>query len=176
MFLSMLNGAEIILGVDFNKDREKYIAMANATVYTGAIDELFDYSEGALEYRSLRFETSVVDCSNVQGVAVMNFTEREVPYTRRIEHKHFKFGQQPKSVITYEYPVEWKLGDEPYYPINDVKNNSVYHKYLEKTKSLRNFYIGGRLGEYKYYDMQDTIISAMKMVDKIINDRFNNLK
>lgn len=170
---SMLNGAEIILDVDFNKSRDKCMSMANSVIYTGAIDELFDYSEGALEYRSLKFETKVVDCPNVQGVAVMNFTEREIPYTRRIEHKHFKFGQQPKSIVTYEYPAEWKLGDEPYYPINDAKNTAIYQKYLGRAKYLQNFYIGGRLGEYKYYDMQDTVISAMKMVREIINNNQN---
>lgn len=167
---SMLAGSEVLTNVDFNKDRQKWLDSAKTIIYTGPIDELFDYCEGPLEYRSLRFDTVVMDKENLQGVAVMNFTEREVPYTRRIEHKHFKFGSQEKTVISYEYPLEWKPGIEPYYPINDEKNSLIYQKYSERAKLLDNFYLGGRLGEYRYYDMQDTVASAMKLAERLLSN------
>lgn len=165
-FLSnMFGNYEIVLNTDFNSDREYFCKLAGKVLYTGAIDELFDFRFGALEYRSLKFETEILDIDNLQGVAVMNFTDRETPYTRRIEHKHFKFGQQPKTVVTYEYPLTWTKGIEPYYPINDQTNQQKYDQYRALATKNPKILIGGRLGEYKYYDMQDTILSAMRLVD-----------
>ena len=142
--------------------------MADRIIYTGPIDEYFDYKLGYLEYRGLRFETEKMEQENYQGVAVMNFTERDIPYTRIIEHKHFVFGTQAKTVITYEYPSEWHMGEEPYYPINDEKNQQKYAQYKKRAEGLMNVFFGGRLGEYKYYDMQDTIKSALKLAQKIL--------
>ncbi len=135
-------------------------------LYTGMIDEYFGYELGTLEYRSLRFETKEMpEEENYQGNAVVNYTEREVPYTRIIEHKHFEFGRQPGTVITKEYPAEWEKGDEPYYPVNDEKNNRLYEAYRELAKRERNVLFGGRLGQYRYYDMDKTIAEALKMAD-----------
>ena len=164
----MLSGADVVLNTDFNVQKEKLEKQADAVVYTGAIDAYFDYCYGPLEYRSLRFDTRILDTSNYQGVAVMNFTDRETPYTRIIEHKHFTFGTQSKTVITYEYPSEWYIGEEPYYPINDEKNQQKYAQYKLKSEQLSNVYFGGRLGEYRYYDMQDTIKSALYLAQKIL--------
>lgn len=164
----MLSGADIVLNTDFNVQKEKLEKQADAVVYTGAIDAYFDYCYGPLEYRSLRFDTRVLDTSNYQGVAVMNFTDRETPYTRIIEHKHFTFGTQSKTVITYEYPSEWYIGEEPYYPINDEKNQQKYAQYKLRSEQLSNVHFGGRLGEYRYYDMQDTIKSALYLAQKIL--------
>ena len=127
------------------------------------IDEFYNYKFGKLEYRSLRFETETLDEENYQGNAVVNYTEREIPYTRIIEHKHFEFGKQEKTVITKEYPSEWKEGDEPYYPVNDEKNNKLYEKYRELAEKEENVIFGGRLGEYKYYDMD-------KVIEKVLGD------
>lgn len=133
-------------------------------LYTGMIDEYFGYSLGALEYRSLRFEQEeLAGVENYQGNAVVNYTEREIPYTRIIEHKHFEFGTQPDTVITKEYPAEWKKGDEPYYPVNDAKNNALFERYSELAASERNIIFGGRLGQYKYYDMDKVIAAALEM-------------
>ena len=135
-------------------------------LYTGMIDEYFGYELGTLDYRSLRFETKEMpEEENYQGNAVVNYTEREVPYTRIIEHKHFEFGRQPGTVITKEYPAEWEKGDEPYYPVNDEKNNRLYEAYRELAKRERNVLFGGRLGQYRYYDMDKTIAEALKMAD-----------
>lgn len=135
-------------------------------LYTGMIDEFFDYRLGALEYRSLRFEEETLhDVDNYQGNAVVNYTERQVPYTRIIEHKHFEFGTQPSTVITREYPAAWKKGDEPYYPINDEKNSALYEKYKELARGEKNILFGGRLGQYKYYDMDKVIGAALLMVE-----------
>ena len=125
------------------------------------IDEFYDYCYGELEYRSLRFETEVLDTDNYQGVAVVNYTDRETPYTRVIEHKHFEFGTQPKTVISKEYSTDWKEGMEPYYPVNNEKNQILYQKYREKAQQQEKVFFGGRLGEYKYYDMDKVIASAM---------------
>ena len=170
IFEKMFAGCDVQLNVDYNKNREQYDQLATNVIYTGPIDELFDFCFGKLKYRSLKFETEVLDTPNLQGVAVMNFTDRETPYTRRIEHKHFVFGNQNKTVVSYEYPLEWEDGIEPYYPINDLENNTLYSKYRELTLTKSNFYVGGRLGEYRYYDMQDTIASALNLAQKLIHN------
>lgn len=158
----MFSGCEIRLGVDYNEEREKYRQCAEKVIYTGTIDSYFNYCCGPLEYRSLRFEHEELDTPNYQGVAVMNFTDRETPYTRVIEHKHFEFGTQPSTVISREYPMEWEEGIEPYYPINDEKNQQRYRQYALLAEKEENVIFGGRLGEYRYYDMQETIVSALK--------------
>ena len=160
----LLEGAEVRLRVDFNvtpENRAYYKSLAEKTVYTGTIDSYFDYRFGALEYRSLRFETEALDEENYQGVAVMNFTDRQTPYTRIIEHKHFAFGTQPGTVITKEYPADWAPGKEPYYPVNDAKNQELYQKYAEAAAQEPDVIFGGRLAEYKYYDMDKVIASAL---------------
>lgn len=159
----MLDGIEVKLGCDFFADRGKYLAMADKVIYTGAIDRYYDYCYGALEYRSVRFETEVLDCPNYQGNAVINYTAYDVPYTRIIEHKHFEFDStSPKTVISREYSSTWKLGDEPYYPVNDEKNGKLYLKYKELADREDKVIFGGRLGQYKYFDMDDVIDSALE--------------
>ena len=135
-------------------------------VYTGAIDAYFQYQFGKLEYRSLRFETEVLDVDNYQGVAVVNYTDRDVPYTRIIEHKHFEFGKQPKTVVTREYPADWDEGMEAYYTVNDEKNQQLYQQYAELAKGEKHVVFGGRLAEYKYYDMDKVIASALGRIRK----------
>ncbi len=167
----MLNGIEVRLNEDFFKKKEEYLNCADKIVFTGMIDEFYDYCFGQLEYRSLRFETEVLDCDNYQGNAVINYTEKEIPYTRIIEHKHFEFMCQQgetisKTVITREYPAKWEKGDEPYYPMNDEKNNELYLKYLEKAKNENKVIFGGRLGMYKYFDMHNVISAALETVKK----------
>ena len=137
--------------------------MADRVVYTGQIDRYFDYSLGVLEYRMVRFETEVLDCENYQGNAVVNYTAADVPYTRIIEHKHFNFGKQPVTVISREYSSEWKQGDEPYYPVNNDRNNDLYEQYKKLAESEGNVIFGGRLGQYKYYDMDKVIAAALDM-------------
>ncbi len=159
----MLDGIEVKLNTNFFDNREYFENIAEKIVFTGMIDEFYNYKFGKLEYRSLRFETETLDEENYQGNAVVNYTEREIPYTRIIEHKHFEFGKQEKTVITKEYPSEWKEGDEPYYPVNDEKNNKLYEKYRELAKKETNIIFGGRLGEYKYYDMD-------KVIEKVLKD------
>lgn len=167
IFEKMLAGCEVRLGVDFLKNREELEPLAKKVLYTGAIDEYYDFCYGPLEYRSLRFEHNVMkDVSNFQGVAVVNYTDSTVSYTRSIEHKHFEFGTQPSTVVSYEYPFEWKQGIEPYYPVNDNKNQSVYAKYENLASQEDTVIFGGRLGTYRYTDMQDTIIAALEMVKK----------
>ena len=160
----MLEGVEVRLNTDFFDDRDTYMNLAGKIVYTGMIDEFYDYCYGELEYRSLRFETETLDIPNFQGNAVNNYTEYEVPYTRIIEHKHFEFGTQDKTVITREYPTTWKKGDEPYYPMNDDKNNSLFSRYKEKAEAEGKVIFGGRLGEYKYYDMHQVVLRALEVV------------
>lgn len=165
----MLEGIEVRLETDFFANREELTAQADKIVFTGMIDAYFDYCYGELEYRSLRFETEVLECENYQGNAVVNYTEFEVPYTRIIEHKHFEFGCQtgeanPKTVITREYPATWKRGDEPYYPMNDEKNNALYAKYKELAEKEKKVIFGGRLGMYKYFDMHNVVAEALKCV------------
>jgi UDP-galactopyranose mutase len=140
--------------------------MAEKVVYTGAIDAYFGYKLGALEYRSVRFENEVLDMPNFQGNAAVNYTDAETPWTRIIEHKWFEFGDQPKTVISREYSSEWKLGDEPYYPVNDEKNGNLYAQYKELADAEKKIIFGGRLGEYKYYDMDAVIASALDMCEK----------
>ena len=147
----MLEGCDVETGVDFFSLRKEQPDIAGKIIFTGMIDEYFDYKLGALEYRSVRFETEVLDCDNYQGNAVINYTEREVPYTRIIEHKHFEFGKQPKTVISREYSSEWSVGMEPYYPVNDEKNNALFARYKELADKEENVIFGGRLGNYKYY-------------------------
>ncbi|MFR5600903.1 MAG: UDP-galactopyranose mutase [Lachnospiraceae bacterium] len=157
----LFEGCDVELGVDYLENRDHYRQMADKVVYTGPIDRYFEYCFGMLEYRSLRFETEVLDEENHQGVAVVNYTDRETPYTRIIEHKHFEFGTQPKTVITREYPVDWEVGMEPYYPVNDEKNQSLYQQYAKLAEDEDGVIFGGRLGEYKYYDMDKVIASAL---------------
>jgi len=135
-------------------------------VYTGPVDAYFDYQLGALQYRSVRFETEVLDTDNYQGNAVVNYTDSETPYTRIIEHKHFEFGTQEKTVISREYSAEWNVGDEPYYPVNDDKNSALYAQYKELADKEENVIFGGRLGEYKYYDMDKVIEAAFDVCEK----------
>lgn len=167
IFEKMLAGCEVRLGVDFLRNREELSRAARKVLYTGAIDEYYDFCYGPLEYRSLRFEhKEMMDVSNFQGVAVVNYTDSTVPYTRSIEHKHFEFGTQPSTVVSYEYPFEWKQGIEPYYPVNDNKNQSVYAKYENLASQEDTVIFGGRLGTYRYTDMQDTIIATLEMIEK----------
>ena len=165
MIEKMLDGSEIRLGEDFFHNKEEYQEMADKIVFTGMLDEYYEYCYGELEYRSLKFETKLLDQENYQGNAVVNYTEYEVPYTRIIEHKHFEFGTQKKTVITKEYPATWKKGDEPYYPMNDEKNNKLFSKYLELANKETNVIFGGRLGEYKYYDMHQVVEKALESAD-----------
>lgn len=165
----LLEQADVKLGTDYLKERETYKDMADRIVFTGMIDEYFDYILGALEYRSVRFETEVLDCPNYQGNAVVNYTEREVPYTRIIEHKHFEFSTSDKTVISREYSSEWKVGDEPYYPVNDEQNSSLYEKYKELAEKEKRVVFGGRLGAYKYYDMDKVILAALELAEKELN-------
>ena len=165
---ALLEGVDMRLGVDYNEQREAYQRLAKTVVYTGPIDAYFHYSLGQLEYRGLRFETERLEEENRQGVAVMNYTEREVPYTRSIEHKHFEFGKQPVTYVTKEYPADWQPGEEAYYPVNNEKNQKLYSQYAELAKKEKNVIFGGRLAEYKYYDMDDVIKSAMEMVKRVL--------
>ena len=162
----LLAGCDIRLDTDFIAEREKYSGMAGKIIYTGMIDEYYDFCYGALEYRSVSFESEVVDTDNYQGVAVVNYTDSDTPYTRVIEHKHFDFGKQSKTVISREYPAEWKPGMEPYYPINNLKNQAVYEKYAELAKRESKVIFGGRLGEYKYHDMKDAISGALALAKR----------
>jgi UDP-galactopyranose mutase len=165
----ILEGIEVRLNSNFFDKREEYENIADKIVFTGMIDEYYNYCFGKLEYRSLKFETEVLSEENYQGNAVVNYTEREIPYTRIIEHKHFEYGQQEKTVITREYPIEWKEGDEPYYPVNNERNNELYLKYKELADKEEKVIFGGRLGEYKYYDM-DRVIE--RVVKDIKNENF----
>ncbi len=162
----LLKGIEVKLNIDFFEDRGFYTQLASKIVFTGKIDEYYNNQFGTLEYRSLKFDTQVLAKENFQGNAVVNYTERDVPYTRIIEHKHFEFGNQKKTVITYEYPDEWSIGKESYYPVNDDKNNAVYKKYKDLSEQDTNVIFGGRLAEYKYYDMHQIIASALTKIKK----------
>ena len=162
----MLDGIEVRLNTNYLDNREEFDAMADKIVYTGVIDQFYDYKLGVLEYRSVRFETEELPMENYQGNAVVNYTEREVPYTRIIEHKHFEFGKQPTTIISREYSSEWKKGDEPYYPVNNDKNNALYQQYKELADKEHKVIFGGRLGGYKYYDMDKVIAAALEMCEK----------
>ena len=159
----MLDGAEVRLGIDYLDEKTELDNLAKKIIYTGAIDAYFGHSLGVLEYRSVCFETEVIDKQNYQGNAVVNYTDRDIPYTRVIEHKHFEFGTQVKTVISREFSAEWKLGDDPYYPVNDEKNNVLYEKYKELSEKEKKVIFGGRLGEYKYYDMDKVIANALSL-------------
>lgn len=163
---NMLDGIDVRLGVDYLENKAEYDERANKVIYTGAIDAYYGYQLGTLEYRSVRFETEVLDKSNFQGNAVMNYTDAETPWTRIIEHKWFEFGTQPKTVISREYSSEWKPGDEPYYPVNDEKNGNLYLEYKKLAQREEKILFGGRLGEYKYYDMDAVIASALDMCER----------
>jgi len=163
---AMLEGIEVRLGVDYFDEKERLDAMADKIVYTGAIDRYFDYRLGALEYRSVRFETEILDMPNFQGNAAVNYTDAETPWTRIIEHKWFEFGTQAKTVISREYSSEWKIGDEPYYPINDERNTALYQQYKALADGEKKVIFGGRLGEYKYYDMDAVIVAALSLCEK----------
>ena len=163
----MLEGVEVRLGTDYLEDKPALDALAERVVYTGPIDAYLGYRLGALEYRSLRFETEVLDTDNYQGNAVVNYTDSDTPYTRIIEHKHFAFGTQPKTVISREYSVEWKPGDEPYYPVNDRKNDALHAQYMALAAGEKNVLFGGRLAEYKYYDMDAVIALALRKTEEL---------
>ena len=172
MVANMLDGVEVRLEEDYLEKKAEYDALADKVIYTGPIDAYFGYSMGYLEYRSVRFETELLDKPNFQGNAAVNYTDRETPWTRIIEHKWFEFGKDadgndlPKTVISREYSSEWKPGDEPYYPVNDEKNGALYEKYKELAQAEKHVVFGGRLGEYKYYDMDAVIASALDMCEK----------
>ena len=164
MIKKMLENTEIKLGIDYLEHRMELNAMAERVIYTGQIDRYFDYCEGVLAYRMVRFEHEILDCDNYQGNAVVNYTERDVPYTRIIEHKHFTFGEgnSEKTVITREYPLSWSPGAEPYYPVGDAANNALYQKYKNLAEKEKNIQFGGRLGTYRYMDMDQVIAQAME--------------
>ena len=166
MVANLLDGIEVRLNVDYLQNKEELDALADKVVYTGPIDAYFGYQLGTLEYRSVRFETEVLDKPNFQGNAAVNYTDRETPWTRIIEHKWFEFGTQPKTVISREYSSEWKPGDEPYYPVNDERNGALYQQYKALADKEEKIIFGGRLGEYKYYDMDAVIASALDMCEK----------
>lgn len=162
----LFEGCDMETGVDYLEHKAYYDSLGEKVVYTGMIDAYYAYQFGKLEYRSLRFETEVLDEENHQGVAVVNYTDRETPYTRIIEHKHFEFGTQPKTVITREYPADWKEGMEAYYPVNDEKNQALYQQYARLAEQEKHVIFGGRLAEYKYYDMDKVIASALSRVER----------
>ena len=165
---ALLKGIEVRTGVDYNQVRQEYEGIAKTVVYTGPVDEYFDYKLGRLEYRGLRFETERMEEENYQGVAVMNYTDRETPYTRSIEHKHFEFGTQPVTYVTKEYPADWQPGEEAYYPVNNERNQRLYEQYAALAAEEKDVIFGGRLAEYKYYDMDDVIASALEMVRRVM--------
>ncbi|MEC9484858.1 MAG: UDP-galactopyranose mutase [Candidatus Izemoplasma sp.] len=166
----LLENIEVSLNIDFLDEKDKYEKMAKNIIYTGKIDDYFNQKFGALDYRSLRFETEWLDTDNFQGNAVVNYTEKEVPFTRIVEHKFFgEDHSQPKTVITKEYPLDYQSGMEAYYPINDDNNNKIYNKYKDLANRENNVFFGGRLGLYKYFDMDDTIIEALKLADRLLS-------
>jgi UDP-galactopyranose mutase len=158
---NLLEGADVRLNTNYFSDRQALNALADKILFTGCIDEFYDFCFGHLEYRSLRFEHERLEVDNYQGNAVINYCEREIPYTRVIEHKHFELGKQPHTVITREYPADFTLGDEPYYPVNDEKNMQLYEKYKEMATSVPGILFGGRLAQYAYFDMDDTVAAAL---------------
>ncbi|MBR2844017.1 MAG: UDP-galactopyranose mutase [Solobacterium sp.] len=163
MIEQMLDGIEVRLDTDYLQNREELDALADKVFYTGPIDAYFNYELGYLQFRSVRFETEVLDMPNYQGNAVINYTDRETPYTRIIEHKHFEFGTQPKTVISREYSSEWKIGDEPFYPVNDERNSRLYSEYRTLADQKEDVIFGGRLGEYKYYDMDQAVARTLEI-------------
>lgn len=168
----MLEGIEVRLDVDYNDNRDELNSLADKVIYTGPIDEYFGYCHGALGYRRVEFDHEILDTDNYQGNAVVNYTAADIPYTRIIEHKHFEFGKGDKTVISREYPCAWKQGDEPYYPINDEESREKFLKYKQLAEEEKKIIFGGRLGEYKYYDMDDVIMSALEMVRNECSSKF----
>jgi UDP-galactopyranose mutase len=166
MIKRMLQGIDLQLNTNYFDHKDEFDSMADKVLYTGSIDRFYDYQYGVLEYRSLRFEHSLLDTDNYQGNAVINYTDKKIPYTRIIEHKHFEFGTQEKTVITKEYPDDWSLGKEAYYPVNDEKNNAIYQMYRNKAQNEPKHLFGGRLAEYQYYDMHKVVESALMLVNK----------
>ena len=166
----MLEGVDVKLNENFLTHKDEYLNEGKKIIYTGPIDEFFNFKYGPLEYRSVRFETEVLDEDSYQGNAVVNYTSADVPYTRIIEHKFFEFGDQPKTVISKEYSSKWKPGDDPYYPVNDEKNNALFQKYKDLADAQNKIIFGGRLGNYKYYDMHKVIEEALKLINKELND------
>ena len=164
----MLDGAEVKTGIDYFDWRREHPDEADQVIFTGMIDEYFGYSLGALQYRSVRFETEVMDTDNYQGNAVVNYTARDIPWTRIIEHKHFEFGTQPKTVVSREYSAEWQVGMEPYYPVNNEENDALYRRYREKAETEKNVHFGGRLGQYRYYDMDKVIGAALQAAGELL--------
>ncbi len=169
----MFEDADVLLNTDYAEFIKGHQGIARKTIYTGMIDEYFGYKFGHLQYRTVRFDTEVLDCDNYQGNAVVNYTDSEIPWTRIIEHKHFEFGKQEKTVISKEYSEEWKEGSEPYYPVNDERNNALYQKYKELADKQDDVIFGGRLGEYKYYDMDKVIRAALDMCEKLGLERID---
>ena len=164
----LLQGIEVRLNTDFLAEKESLCALAKQVIYTGPIDAYFNYCYGPLEYRSVRFETEVLDSDNYQGNAVVNYTDTETPYTRIIEHKHFEFGNQEKTVISREYSHSWTPGQEPYYPVNDDHNSALYTKYQKLAEQAPNVHFGGRLGAYRYYDMDQVILAALQKAAELL--------
>lgn len=170
---ALFDGCDVEINTDYNEKRDTYREMGEKVLYTGMLDAYYDYCYGELEYRSIQFEKELLDMENYQGVAVMNYTDRETPYIRVIEHKHFEFGTQPKTVITREYPVAWQEGMEPYYPVNDARNQELYQKYAQLAGQEKNVMFGGRLAEYRYYDMDKVIESAFDLIEKELKSDMN---
>ncbi len=166
IFEKLLAHCEVELNTDFLSNKAHFHKIAKKIIFTGAIDSYFDYAFGALEYRSLRFEERILECENYQGVAVMNFTDYETPYTRIIEHKHFEFVESPSTILSIEFPLSWDISKEPFYPINDEKNAALYAKYKALAQKQSNIIFGGRLGAYQYFDMDKIIIEALNLVKK----------
>lgn len=169
MIERMLDGIDVELNTDYLQARDKYDQLADKVVFTGAIDEFYNYQFGELEWRSLRFEIETLDMENYQGVAAVNYTDAETPYTRILEHKHFNFGKQSKTVITREYPVTWNQGDEPYYPVNDKRNEELYKRYKALANQENRVLFGGRLGAYKYYDMDKDVEAVFELLNRGMN-------
>lgn len=167
----LLNDIEIRCNTDFFEDKSYFEDIAEKIIFTGKIDEFYNYQFGKLEYRTLKFETQVLECDNFQGNAVINYIDKEIPYTRIIEHKHFEFGTQPNTVVTKEYPSEWATGSEPFYPINDDRNNSIYSRYNDLAKKEETVFFGGRLASYQYKDMHHVIEDALNLYQKINYDK-----
>lgn len=168
IFIKLLEGCEILLNTDYMDNEKEYTNISKCIIYTGPIDEFYHYRFGPLEYRGLRFEHKKLATDNYQGVAVVNYTDKDTPYTRSIEHKHFEFGQQSNTVVSYEYPCKVEGGIEPFYPINDVRNNLIYQEYKRLSENNKNLYFCGRLGGYKYTDMQETIENALSLAEELI--------
>jgi UDP-galactopyranose mutase len=173
LFEKLLDGIEVRLKEDFFEKKNQFESTSKKIIYTGPIDKFFNYEFGHLEYRPLRFEHEILNVENFQGVAQMNFTDVEVPYTRIIEHKHFEGSYSDKTIVTKEFPIEWKIDEEPYYPINDDTNKKILTKYLNKIKESKNIIFGGRLAEYKYYDMHQVIEAALNKISELKDENFN---